>query len=244
MPGMSTFLLIHGAWHGAWCWYKLVPRLEKIGHKVVAPDLPALGRDRTPVNRVSLATWREHVCRIVDTLVDTGGEPIVLVGHSRGGIVISEVAEHRPTKIRKLVYLTAFLARDGQSLFDLAGQAEGSLIAPNMVMSADKASCTVRDDAIREGFYGQCSDEDFALARLSLLPEPTVPLATPVKITDANYGTVPRVYVECLRDRAITLPLQRQMQAALPCQQVLQLDTDHSPFLSRADELAALLGIL
>jgi pimeloyl-ACP methyl ester carboxylesterase len=237
---MSTFLLIHGAWHGAWCWYKLMPRLEKVGHTVIAPDLPSLGRDRTPVNRVSLATWRDYVCRIVDT----SPEPVVLVGHSRGGIVISEVAEHRPKKIRKLVYLTAFLARDGQSLFELAGQAQDSLIAPNMVMSADKASCTVREDAIRDGFYAQCSDEDVALARLSLLPEPTLPLATPVKITDANYGTVPRVYVECLRDRAITLPLQRQMQAALPCQEVFQLDTDHSPFISRVDELAALLGKL
>ena len=69
---MSTFLLIHGAWHGAWCWHKLVPRLEKFGHTVIAPDLPSLGRDRTPVNRVSLATWRESVCRIVDSRAGAG----------------------------------------------------------------------------------------------------------------------------------------------------------------------------
>ena len=235
---MSTFVLVHGSWHGAWCWYKIVPRLEKLGHTVIAPDLPALGRDRTPVNRVSLATWTRHVCDIVDRVP---GE-VVLVGHSRGGIVISEVAEHRPDRIRTLVYLCAFLPRDGESLFDLSGRDDASLVPPNFVMSEDKSSSTIRDEALRDAFYGECSDEDLALARFCLQPEPTLPLATPVKLTAGNFGKVPRVYVECLRDRAIPLSFQRQMHGASPCERVLALDTDHSPFLSRPDELAALLA--
>ncbi len=237
---MSTFLFVHGAWHGAWCWHKLVPRLEKLGHVVIAPDLPAMGRDRTPVNRVSLATWREYVCGIVDSVP---GE-IVLVGHSRGGIVLSEVAEHRPDRVRTLVYLCAFLLRDGECLFDLAGSDESSLVPPNMVMSEDKSFSTMRSEALRDAFYGECSDEDVALARLCVQPEPSVPLATPVKITGDNFGRVPRVYVECLRDRAIPIALQRRMHSASPCQRVLALDTDHSPFFSRPDELAALLTAL
>jgi pimeloyl-ACP methyl ester carboxylesterase len=237
---MSTFLLVHGAWHGAWCWHKLTARLEKMGHTVIAPDLPSLGRDRTPPNRVSLPMWREHVCRIVDSVP----EQVILVGHSRGGIVISEVAEHRPRRIRTLVYLTAFLLRDGECLFDLAGSDEASLVPSNMVMSEDKSSSTIREDALRDAFYGECSDDDVALARLCLQAEPTLPLATPVHITDANYGTVPRVYIECLRDKAMVLPLARRMQAALPCDRVLAIDTDHSPFFSRPDELAAHLHSL
>jgi pimeloyl-ACP methyl ester carboxylesterase len=237
---MSTFVLIHGAWHGAWCWHKLVPRLEKRGHTVIAPDLPAMGRDRTPVNRISLAAWRDFVCRIVDQ----SPEPVTLVGHSRGGVVISEVAEHRPERVRTLVYLSAFLLREGQCLFDLAGSDPQSLVPPNMVMSEDKISSTIRPDALRDAFYGECSDEDVALARLCLQPEPTVPLATPLRISDAKFGAVPRVYIECLRDRAIPITLQRRMQAALPCPQVLSIDTDHSPFFSRADELTAHLHSL
>jgi pimeloyl-ACP methyl ester carboxylesterase len=236
---MSTFLLIHGAWHGAWCWHKIVTRLEKQGHRVIAPDLPGLGRDRTPVKRVSLASWREFVCGILDAQ----SEPVVLVGHSRGGIVISEAAEHRPDRIRMLVYVTAFLARDGQSLFDLAPHPE-SLVPPNMVMSDDKSTSVVRDEAVRDAFYGECTEDEVALARLLLQPEPTVPLATPVKLTEAKFGAVPRTYIECLRDKAIPIALQRQMQAALPCQSVRSLDTDHSPFFSRPDELAALLHSL
>ena len=234
---MSTFLLVHGAWHGAWCWHKLVPRLEKAGHVVVAPDLPAMGRDHTPVNRVSLATWRKHVCRVVDELRG----PVVLVGHSRGGIVISEVAEHRPERIQMLVYLCAFLPRNGESLFDLAGKDESSLVPGNMMMSEDKSSSTVRAEVLRDAFYGECSDDDVALARLCVQPEPTLPLATPVKLSAENFDRVPRVYIECLRDRAIPPALQRQMHSASPCQRVLALDTDHSPFFSKPDELAALL---
>lgn len=237
---MSTFLLVHGAWHGAWCWYKLMTRLQKMGHTVIAPDLPSLGRDRTPVNRVSLATYRDYVSAILDSVP----EQVILVGHSRGGIVISEVAERRPQRVRMLVYLTAFLARNGECLFDLAGSDKASLVPPNMVMSEDKSSSTMRDDALREAFYGECSDEDVALARLCLQAEPTVPLATPLQLTDASYGSVPRVYVECLRDKAIPISLQRRMQAGLPCRQVLQIDTDHSPFFSRPDELAAHLHSL
>ncbi len=131
---MSTFILVHGSWHGAWCWCKLVPRLEKLGHTVIAPDLPSLGRDRTPVNRVSLATWRRHVCDIVDSVPGQ----VVLVGHSRGGIVISEVAEHRPERVQTLVYLCAFLLASGECLSDVASSDESSLVPPNVVMSEDK----------------------------------------------------------------------------------------------------------
>lgn len=232
---MSTYVLIHGAWHGGWCWHKVVPRLEKLGHRVLAPDLPSLGRDKTPVKRISLPLWRGFIC----DLLDAQAEPVVLVGHSRGGIVITEVAEHRPDRIRTLVYLTAFLPRDGECLFDLAPQAPGSEVPPNMVMSADSASSTMREEAIRSAFYGECSDDDVALARSLLQPEPTLPLATPVHVTEANFGRVPRVYIECLRDHAITLPLQRQMHTDTPCQRVLSIDTDHSPFLSRPDEVVA-----
>lgn len=237
---MSTFILVHGSWHGAWCWHKLVPRLEKLGHTVIAPDLPSLGRDRTPLNRVSLAIWRRHVCEIVDSVPG----PLVLVGHSRGGIVISEVAEHRSERVQTLVYLCAFLLANGECLSDVASSDEASLIPANVVMSEDKTYSTVRTEALRDAFYGECSEEDVALARLCVQPEATVPLITPLKISAEKFGGVPRVYIECLRDRAIPIGLQRRMQANWPCQQVRALDTDHSPFFSRPDELAALLHLI
>jgi len=78
---MSTFVLIHGGCHGAWCWYKVVPALEKQGHTVIAPDLPSHGRDKTPVSAVTLQAYVDAVC----SLIDVRREPVVLVGHSMGG---------------------------------------------------------------------------------------------------------------------------------------------------------------
>ena len=225
---MSTFVLVHGAWHGAWCWYKVVPRLTQAGHRVLAPDLPSLGRDRTPVAEISLDSWADSICKVVEAAV----EPVILVGHSRGGIVISAVAERVPKRIAMLVYLTAFLLRDRETLLEVAQTADSSLVVPNIVVADDKVSMTVPGDAVQAAFYGECSPEDVVLAGMLLAPEAIAPNATPLRVTDSRFGTVPRVYIECLRDKAIPVALQRRMAHNSPCEIVASLDSDHSPFLS------------
>lgn len=207
---------------------------------MLAPDLPGFGRDRTPAERISLRLWREFV----GDLLEAQPEPVVLVGHSRGGIVISEAAEHQPDRIRMLVYLTAFLPRDGESLFDLTAHAGGSEVLPNLIAAADGLTSTVRDEAIRSAFLGECADDDVALVRSLIQPEPVLPSSTPVHLTAANHGRVPRVYIECLRDKAIPPSLQRRMYTASTCKEVLSIDTDHSPFFSRPDELVAHVSML
>ena len=111
------------------------------------------------------------------------------------------------------------------------------MVLPNLVMAEDQSSATVREAAIKEAFYGGCSEEDIALARLLLVPEALAPSATPISITEGNFGRVPRVYIECLRDKAIPPALQKKMYTALPCQKVISMDTDHSPFFSAPEEL-------
>ena len=234
---MSTFVLVHGAWHGAWCWYKIVPRLARAGHTVIAPDLPSLGRDRTPIAEVSLDRWADSIGAIVEATK----EPVVLVGHSRGGIVISAVAERLPDRIARLVYVTAFLLRDGETLLAVAATAETSRLVPALIMTPDQSAITVPDAALRDGFYGQCPDEDVTLARMMLMPEPAAPGATPVRVTPERFGRVPRAYIECVRDQAIPVELQRRMARDSACPVVASLDTDHSPFFSTPDALTAAL---
>ena len=91
---------------------------------------------------------------------------------------------------------------------------------------------------IREALFGQCTDADYEYALARMTPEPLKPLVTPLRVTAQRFGRVPRAYIECLQDRTVTLAAQRRMQAALPCEPVFTLDSDHSPFLSHPQELA------
>lgn len=232
-----TFILVHGAWHGAWCWHRLTPLLEARGARVVAPDLPSMATDPAPADQVTLASW----ARFVADIVERQAEPVVLVGHSRGGIVVSQAAELVPECIRHLVYLSAYLLPAGESLAEEARRDPESIIAANMIPADSGVTCTVRDSAVREAFYGLCSDQDFEYGHVRLSPEPLKPLVTPLTITAGRFGRVPRAYVETTRDRTVTLASQRRMQAILPCTPVFTLDTDHSPFFSQPEALARIL---
>jgi len=233
-----TFVLIAGAWHGAWCWQKLVPLLEAQGHRVLTPELPATGADLSDPSRVTLEGWARFVA---DAIANTA-EPITLVGHSRGGVVISRAAELTPEPLERLVYLTAYLLPAGSSLAETARTDEESLVPPNMVPAAGGITCNLRDSVIRDALFGLCSDADVELALKLMRPEPLKPLVTPLRVTEHRFGRIPRVYIECSQDRTITLAAQRRMQAALPCDRVLTLAADHSPFFSQPAALAQMLG--
>jgi len=234
---MTTYVLVHGAWHGGWCWHRVAAHLERASHRVVAPDLKSLGRDRTPPNQVSLADWADQIA----SLAKSEPDPVVLVGHSFGGTVISEVAERIPEHLRSLVYLTAFMLENGRSLQQAADDDPESLVGPATVVADDHLTATIREDASRAAFYGYCSDADVLLANSLLVPQATLPFATPVHVSAGRFGRVPRAYIECSADRAITPAAQRRMQDRLPCRERITLDADHSPFLCRSEELAAVL---
>ena len=90
---MKTFILIHGSWHSAWNWHKVVPILEKAGHRAIAIDLPGMGRDKTPIQDVTMKTTVEKICALIDSVPGK----VILVGHSKNGIMISQAAEYRPS---------------------------------------------------------------------------------------------------------------------------------------------------
>ncbi len=231
---MSTFVLIHGAWHGGWCWHKVAPILQSRGHTVLTPDLPALGVDRTPLASATLQGYSDRVCEALAGC----SEAVYLVGHSMGGIAITQAAEAMPQKVKTLVYLTAFLLPSGRTLLEEAQADIGSAVLPNLVFASDQASATVKSDAIRDVFYADCSPSDWALAQALLVPQAAAPFATPIRSTSERWGSVPRVYIECTADHAISLATQRSMQARLPCKRVLTMSTSHSPFLSAPEALA------
>ena len=231
---MGRFVLVHGGFVGGWCWEKLVPLLEEAGHEVEAPDLPGSGDDRTPIAEVSLQSYADRISEVLDAQP----EPVVLVGQSSGGVAVSQAAEQRPDKIHMLVYVGAYLLRDGETLLSAGENDTESLVLANLVMSEDGSSATIREDAIREGLLADCSDEDVERVKARFEPGALAPIATPVSLSEENYGRIPRVYIETLKDRAISPWLQKEMYERVPCQKVISMDTGHWPFYSAPEELA------
>lgn len=234
---MSTFVLVHGAWHGAWCWYKLAPQLRARGHVVLTPDLPGHGVDRTPITEVTMAAYVERVVSVLDAAFG----PVVLVGHSMGGAVVTQAAEERPDLVRHLVYVAAFAPGDGQSVLQLARADKDDRLGATMVFAADRKSITLKPETIRGSFYADCPDEDLALAQTLLVPQAAAALTGPMRLTGANYGRVPRSYVECTQDMAVSIGAQRSMPGRIGCRKVYTLETGHSPFLAAPDRLVTIL---
>lgn len=237
---MTTFVLVHGGWHGAWCWYRVAPLLERLGHRVLTPDLPGHGRDATPVATVSLHGYADRVTAVLRTAT----EPVVLVGHSLGGMVITQAAEAMPERVRTLVYLAAFLPANGESLATLVQGDTENLLDPNCTVDESGTLLILREAGLRPALYADCRDEDIALAIRLVRPEPVAPLTEPARTSAGGWGAIPRVYLECLEDRALPLPRQRRMQQAQPCERVLSLRSGHSPFFSIPETLVEYLAAL
>ncbi|WIW89439.1 alpha/beta fold hydrolase [Sphingobium sp. V4] len=232
---MTTFILVHGGLHGGWCWEKVVPHLERAGHKAIAPDLPGSGMDNISPEHVTL----EMTGGFVADLAHRVGEPAVLVGHSLGGITISDAAERAAHAVLGLVYVAAILLPNGGQAF--GNHNGGNSHSPGFRVSDDGGTLMADPAAAAEIFYNGCAKEDVRSAVARLMPQPTRPLRDCLSISEARYGTVPRAYVECLQDNAHPLHLQRKQQAAMPCWPVFTMDTGHSPFVQAPEEFAVYL---
>jgi pimeloyl-ACP methyl ester carboxylesterase len=231
------FVLVHGAFVSGWIWSPLAERLEELGHTVEAPDLPGSGNDPTPVEDVSLDAYASRICE----LLDQDDEPAILVANSMGGIVISEAAARRPDRVKRLVYVAAFLPGDGQSLTDLTGlpEAADDLVQKTIVVSGDPPVGTLPETTCQASNQ-DCSREvmDWAVDRTG--SQAILPLTQPVSL-NPEFERIPRTYVVCTRDRIVPPPLQRRLVRDRKVTDVVEMDAGHHPQLSKIDELAGVL---
>jgi pimeloyl-ACP methyl ester carboxylesterase len=235
-----TFILVHGAWQGAWAWDTIVPRLKAAGHDAIAADLPGDGHDNTPPGDVNLGLYAAKVAGLIDAT--TG--PVILVGHSMGGVTASQVCELRPERIALAIYLCAFMLPDGLSVLDFYEKyLEPWMRGAHARVSYDAAGLTSMIDPVSavEVFY-QLSDRALAeAAARRLTPQPEGARRSKLQLSAGRYGTIPRVYIEALQDRSVHLPLQRKMQEITGRDAVYRLDSDHAPQLSMPDALIAMI---
>jgi pimeloyl-ACP methyl ester carboxylesterase len=235
---MSSYVLVHGAWHGSWYWYKVVPELRERAHTVKLVELPGHGVDKTPVEKLNLEMYAERVNATVDSL----DEPVTLVGHSMGGLAISAAAEKQPEQVEKLVYLTAFLLPENSSIMDMAHDDEESLVPANLEPDEQARVFNINRENADEIFYHDAPESDVVLGKSLIQPEPMVSLTTPLETTNENFGSIPRVYIECTKDRTISPATQKNMYSERPCEKVMSIESSHTPFLSKPAELADILA--
>ena len=236
---MARFVLVHGAFAGAWIWVPLMDRVKLAGHSVEAFDLPGLGDDDTPTSEVTLDACAARLCEVLAS----SSEPAIVVGNSMGGIIATQGAARCPDRVAAIVYVAAFVPRNGQSLLDLTKLPEGAgdQVQANIVIEGEPPVAIMPAAASRQALYGSCTEDVAAWAIARQRPQPVAPFATPVSIPPGVLDSISRYYVLCTRDRAIPHALQRRMIAENACADVVELDADHTPHLSRTDELARAL---
>lgn len=233
MSTKKTFVLIHGSWHSSWNWHKVIPILEEKGFTSIAIDLPGMGRDKTAIQEVTLQMMVDHVCSIIDKI----GGKVILVGHSKNGIVISQVAEYRPDKIEKLIYLAAYLIPNGKTQADYSSQDINGVLKPFVTRYPETNSHTLQPEIYKEGLYHDCEENIFQLAKLLLSNESAATGVTPLRLTNEKFGSIRRFYIECTEDKAVTPFIQQKMYKETLCEKVYRMHTSHSPFFSKPSEL-------
>lgn len=226
------FGLVHGAWHGAWCWEPLQAELDKRGHRSVAVDLPcddpSAGLDR-------------NAEIVIDALGDA--DDVVLVGHSLGGITIPVVADRRP--VDRLVFLCALLPRPGHNMNEVLGSA-GDVLTPEFQsfeqVVHDDGSVSWEEAQAIEAFFHDCPPElaSWAASKLRRQVWTTVEETSPM----SAWPDIPSTYILCTGDRTVNPDWSRRAAKEWLGADVIELEGGHSPFLARPAELAGVLTSL
>jgi pimeloyl-ACP methyl ester carboxylesterase len=240
---MARIVLVHGAFAGARCWEPTLPGLRDAGHEVEAIDLPGSGQDTTPVAEVSLDAYAQRICETVAA----GPAPVVLVGHSMGGMAITQAAARQPEPLAALVYVAAFCPGEGQSLMELVSYPEAAddQVQANMVVSGDPPVAELKGEGAIHAVFNCCTPEQAEWGERHHGPQPVAPFQAPLTVPDDKreaFERLPRAYVRCTRDHSIPPQMQLRMLTDRGCDPVVEIATDHAPFLSRTDELVAALN--
>jgi len=232
---MRNYYLVHGAWHGSWCYNKLTPILEKSGSNIYLCDLPGHYTNKADFSKITLNTYVNHVCDFIQKNIP--GE-VILVGHSMGGMVISQVAENLPGKISNLVYISAFVPGKDSSLADEEKMGKQPTVSLKMSIDMDNFAIKLKNEDCISLFYNQCNQKDVKFALSNIQDQPLLAFNSKVSLGN-NFDGVHKTYIECLNDAAILIEDQRRMNAS--CQKIITLDSDHSPFFCATKELAEIL---
>ena len=234
--GMSkpTFLLVHGSWQASWSWEPVRARLQAAGYRTLAPTLPghAPSADRAAV---SFADYELSVLRVLDHEAEG---PVVLVGHSFGGAIISRIAELRPGRCHGLVYYSGFVPRDGESVADNLPTAFLEVIRQLSASSAD-GSIALPYEPFRAAFVNTADEPAARALYAQLTPEPYMPIFAPLALPHNHRHGIPAAFVACRHDLSLGPGVFHPGQSRrLDRPRLIEIDGDHEALLTNPDALA------
>ncbi|KAF2336978.1 alpha/beta fold hydrolase [Flavobacterium daemonense] len=236
----SPVVLVHGAWQASYVWDQTEADLKAAGYTVSVVKLPGHGEDATPAYQVSFKAYVDEVKKAIDSY----NEPVILIGHSLGGAVITQTAAEVPQKIKKLVYVAGFIPQSGKSVLDYSQMDKASLLPASLQLSEDQTLAGIVNPEVNlPKIFSQdatVAQKQFLVARYKA--EPTIPLGTPLnyKTEDYNLGGK-KYYIFTIEDHTITYNFQQEMAKAAGITNTYTIDSGHSPFISRPAELTKLL---
>lgn len=230
---MTDFVLVHGAWHGAWCWSRVVPAIWAAGHRAFAVTLTGLGERAhlfSPEIRVET-----HVADVLGVIEAEEMVGAVLVGHSFAGTIISVVADRltRAEAVKRLVYLDAVVPDPGEAWS--SGHSEETKAARRATIAATGALPPA--DPAAFGLEGA----DAAWVARRMTPQPPALYDDPIAFDPARVARFPRSFIDCTRPALPTIDRSRRRVRSEPGWDVVEIATGHDPMVSAPAELAAIL---
>jgi pimeloyl-ACP methyl ester carboxylesterase len=231
---MATFVVCHGAWSASWAWKKMRPLMRARGHDLVVPCYTGLG-ERQHASHAGI-TLDTHTGDVLGTLEMEDLSNVVLVGHSYGGMVATAVADRARGRISQLVYLDAFVPRDGESLFDLQGSEHRARVVAIAVRDGDGWRVPPQLPP------PDTPAEDLAWMGPRRFPQPLATFTSKLHLTHGEFDG-PRTYVFCTRAGPADSFRQFAVRArGEPGWTYRELDASHNPHITVPDELMALLN--
>jgi pimeloyl-ACP methyl ester carboxylesterase len=228
---MATFVLVHGAWHGAWCWRRVLPRLWSAGHRAHAVTLGGVGeRAHEPAASITLDT---HLADVAAVLEAEELQDAVLVGHSYGGLLVTGVAARHAARVRHVVYLDGVLPRSGESWSSghppaVRETRREAIRATSVIPPPDPA------------VYG-LTGADAAWVSRRQTPQPGAVYDAPLHFDAGALAAVPRSFVGCIAPALATIDSSRERARREPGIRYVQLATGHDPMISAPDDVSDLL---
>ena len=230
---MPTFVLVHGAWHGGWCWNRVADRLRSRGHGVFAPTLTGLGeRSHLLTKDVGLAT---HVDDVANLIRWEGLERIVLVGHSYGGVVISGVAEKAVDSIESLVFLDAFIPEDGESMLDCTHSRTSQRWEASLKESGGLWIAPIPASVFK------VNEADRAWVDAQCVPHPYKTFADTVSLTGARERIEKKAYIRAAIYDGSAFRAYYERVKDDPAWRTFEVQSGHDVMLDAPDELVRIL---